>query len=245
MIRSFLVGLVVMVAVMAVLTMLAPSTTTAAVAIPSPAVDDTIATAKGQQTVVLAGGCFWGIQAVFEHVKGVKSVTAGYSGGAVKNPSYEQVSSGATGHAESVKIVYDPSKVTFGQLLKVFFSVAHDPTELDRQGPDNGTQYRSAVFFTSDSQQHIAKAYIDQLNSAKVYGVFSVLPGRGLSPGLRREESVQHVHHDERRAESREPEEGFAGFVQGALKFPPRSTRGARMHEFCRTPRVPQFSRTD
>jgi peptide-methionine (S)-S-oxide reductase len=158
-----------MVAVMAVLTMLAPSTTTAAVAIPSPAVDDTIATAKGQQTVVLAGGCFWGIQAVFEHVKGVKSVTAGYSGGAVKNPSYEQVSSGATGHAESVKIVYDPSKVTFGQLLKVFFSVAHDPTELDRQGPDNGTQYRSAVFFTSDSQQHIAKAYIDQLNSAKVY----------------------------------------------------------------------------
>jgi peptide-methionine (S)-S-oxide reductase len=169
MIRSFLVGLVVMVAVMAVLTMLAPSTTTAAVAIPSPAVDDTIATAKGQQTVVLAGGCFWGIQAVFEHVKGVKSVTAGYSGGAVKNPSYEQVSSGATGHAESVKIVYDPSKVTFGQLLKVFFSVAHDPTELDRQGPDNGTQYRSAVFFTSDSQQHIAKAYIDQLNSAKVY----------------------------------------------------------------------------
>jgi|ERR1700678_1364666 peptide-methionine (S)-S-oxide reductase len=169
MIRSFLVGLAVMVAVMAVLTMLAPSTTTAAVAIPSPAVDDTIATAKGQQTVVLAGGCFWGIQAVFEHVKGVKSVTAGYSGGAVKNPSYEQVSSGATGHAESVKIVYDPSKVTFGQLLKVFFSVAHDPTELDRQGPDNGTQYRSAVFFTSDSQQHIAKAYIDQLNSAKVY----------------------------------------------------------------------------
>ncbi|MGD0303599.1 MAG: peptide-methionine (S)-S-oxide reductase MsrA [Candidatus Acidiferrales bacterium] len=169
MIRSFLVGLAVMVAVMAVLTMLAPSTTTAAVAIPSPAVDDTISTAKGQQTVVLAGGCFWGIQAVFEHVKGVKSVTAGYSGGTVKNPSYEQVSSGATGHAESVKIVYDPSKVTFGQLLKVFFSVAHDPTELDRQGPDNGTQYRSAVFFTSDSQQHIAKAYIDQLNSAKVY----------------------------------------------------------------------------
>lgn len=169
MIRSFLVGLAVMVGVMAVLTMLAPSTTTAAVAIPSPAVDDPIATAKGQQTVVLAGGCFWGIQAVFEHVKGVKSATAGYSGGTVKNPSYEQVSSGATGHAESVKIVYDPSKVTFGQLLKVFFSVAHDPTELDRQGPDNGTQYRSAIFFTSDSQQHIAKAYIDQLNSAKVY----------------------------------------------------------------------------
>jgi len=169
MIRSFLVGLAVMVAVMAVLTMIAPSTTTAAVAIPNPVIDEPIATAKGQETVVLAGGCFWGIQSVFEHVKGVKSATAGYAGGTVKNPSYEQVSSGATGHAESVKIVYDPSKVTFGQLLKVFFSVAHDPTELDRQGPDSGTQYRSAIFFTSDTQQRIAKAYIDQLNGAKVY----------------------------------------------------------------------------
>jgi peptide-methionine (S)-S-oxide reductase len=169
MIRSFLVGLAVMVAVMAVLTMIAPGTTTAAVAIPNPVIDEPIATAKGQETVVLAGGCFWGIQSVFEHVKGVKSATAGYAGGTVKNPSYEQVSSGATGHAESVKIVYDPSKVTFGQLLKVFFSVAHDPTELDRQGPDSGTQYRSAIFFTSDTQQRIAKAYIDQLNGAKVY----------------------------------------------------------------------------
>jgi peptide-methionine (S)-S-oxide reductase len=169
MIRSFLVGLAVMVGVMAVLTMIAPSTTTAAVAIPNPVIDEPIATAKGQETVVLAGGCFWGIQSVFEHVKGVKSATAGYAGGTVKNPSYEQVSSGATGHAESVKIVYDPSKVTFGQLLKVFFSVAHDPTELDRQGPDSGTQYRSAIFFTSDTQQRIAKAYIDQLNGAKVY----------------------------------------------------------------------------
>jgi peptide-methionine (S)-S-oxide reductase len=169
MIRSFLVGLAVMVGLMAVLTMIAPSTTTAAVAIPNPVVDEPIATAKGQQTVVLAGGCFWGIQSVFEHVKGVKSATAGYAGGTVKNPSYEQVSSGTTGHAESVKIVYDPSKVTFGQLLKVFFSVAHDPTELDRQGPDSGTQYRSAIFFTSDTQQRIAKAYIDQLNGAKVY----------------------------------------------------------------------------
>jgi peptide-methionine (S)-S-oxide reductase len=169
MIRSFLVGLGVMVVVMAVLTVLAPSTTTAAVAIPNPVVDEPIATTKGQQTVVLAGGCFWGIQSVFEHVKGVKSATAGYAGGTVKNPSYEQVSSGATGHAESVKVVYDPSKVTFGQLLKVFFSVAHDPTELDRQGPDSGTQYRSAIFFTSDTQQHIAKAYIEQLDAAKVY----------------------------------------------------------------------------
>jgi peptide-methionine (S)-S-oxide reductase len=169
MIRSFLVGLGVMAAVMAVVTIVAPRTTTAAIAIPNPVVDDPIASAKGQQTVVLAGGCFWGIQAVFEHVKGVKSATAGYAGGTVKNPDYEQVSSGATGHAESVKVVYDPSKVTFGQLLKVFFSVAHDPTELDRQGPDSGTQYRSAIFFTSENQQKIAKAYIDQLNQAKIY----------------------------------------------------------------------------
>jgi peptide-methionine (S)-S-oxide reductase len=158
-----------MVLVMAVLTMLAPSTTTAAVSIPNPAVDEPISTAKSQETVVLSGGCFWGIQAVFEHVKGVKSATAGYSGGTVKNPDYEEVSSGATGHAESVKIVYDPSKVTFGQLLKVFFAVAHDPTELNRQGPDSGTQYRSAIFYMNDTEQRIAKAYIDQLNQAKVY----------------------------------------------------------------------------
>jgi peptide-methionine (S)-S-oxide reductase len=170
MIRSFLVGLIVMIGVMGIVTMIAPKTTTAAVSIPNATVDDTIVAGKGQQqTVVLSGGCFWGIQAVFEHVKGVKSATSGYAGGTVKNPSYEQVSSGATGHAESVKIVYDPSKVTFGQLLKVFFAVAHDPTELDRQGPDSGTQYRSAIFFMNDGQQKIAKAYIDQLNQAKVY----------------------------------------------------------------------------
>ena len=168
MIRTFLVGLGVMTAVMVVLTFLAPSTT-AFVGIPNPAVDDPIATAKGEQTVVLSGGCFWGIQAVFEHVKGVKSATSGYAGGTVKNPSYEQVSSGATGHAESVKVVYDPSKVTFGQLLKVFFSVAHDPTELNHQGPDTGTQYRSAIFYTTDGQEKIAKAYIAQLDQAKVY----------------------------------------------------------------------------
>jgi peptide-methionine (S)-S-oxide reductase len=106
---------------------------------------------------------------VFEHVKGVKSATAGYSGGTVKNPDYEEVSSGATGHAESVKIVYDPSKVTFGQLLKVFFAVAHDPTELNRQGPDVGTSYRSAIFYTDNEQKRIAEAYIAQLDAAKVF----------------------------------------------------------------------------
>ncbi|HEY2646753.1 MAG TPA: peptide-methionine (S)-S-oxide reductase MsrA [Candidatus Acidoferrales bacterium] len=128
-----------------------------------------MAVTSGKQTVVLSGGCFWGIQLVYEHVKGVVSATSGYSGGTTKSPSYEMVSSGRTGHAESVKIVYDPSKITFGQLLKVFFSVAHDPTELNRQGPDEGTQYRSAIFYGDADQQRIARAYIDQLDQAKVF----------------------------------------------------------------------------
>ncbi len=136
---------------------------------PDPAVDESAATAKSPETVVFAGGCFWGIQAVFEHVKGVKRATAGYSGGTLKNPSYEQVSTGRTGHAESVEVVYDPSKVTFGQLLKVFFSVAHNPTELNRQGPDDGTQYRSAIFYETPEQEHIAHAYVDQLTQAHTF----------------------------------------------------------------------------
>src|SRR6202167_3865476 len=141
----------------------------AATVIPDPAVDETLASQKGQETVVVSGGCFWGIQAVFHHVKGVTSATSGYSGGTVKNPDYEEVSSGTTGHAESVEIVYDPSKITLGQLLKVFFSVAHDPTELNRQGPDTGTQYRSVIFFTNPDQQRIAEAYVQQLDQAKVF----------------------------------------------------------------------------
>jgi len=138
-------------------------------ALPSPVVDDALSTAKGEQTAVFAGGCFWGIQAVFEHVKGVKSAISGYAGGNVASPSYEQVSSGETGHAESVRVVYDPSQVTYGQLLRVFFSVAHDPTQLNRQGPDVGTQYRSAIFYGNDSQRRIAAAYIDQLTKAKAF----------------------------------------------------------------------------
>jgi peptide-methionine (S)-S-oxide reductase len=145
------------------------SAASAAVAIPDPAVDVALAAAPGQQVAVFAGGCFWGIQAVFEHVKGVISATSGYSGGDVANPDYETVSSGSTGHAESVKVVFDPSKVTYGQLLKVFFSVAHDPTELNRQGPDVGTQYRSAIFYMNADQQRVADAYIKQLTAAKVY----------------------------------------------------------------------------
>jgi peptide-methionine (S)-S-oxide reductase len=138
-------------------------------ALPNPVVDDALAPAKGEVTTVFAGGCFWGIQAVFEHVKGVKSAISGYAGGKVASPSYEEVSSGTTGHAESVRVTYDPSQVTYGQLLRVFFSVAHDPTELNRQGPDVGTQYRSAIFYTSESQARIAKAYIDQLTKAKAF----------------------------------------------------------------------------
>lgn len=138
-------------------------------AVPAPVVDNPLAAAPGTETAVFAGGCFWGIQAVYQHVKGVKSAVSGYAGGTVASPSYEQVSSGATGHAESVKIVFDPSKVSYGQLLQVFFSVAHDPTQLNRQGPDAGTQYRSEVFYTTDAQKKIASAYIDQLTKAKIY----------------------------------------------------------------------------
>jgi peptide-methionine (S)-S-oxide reductase len=138
-------------------------------AVPAPVVDQTKATSKGKETAVVAGGCFWGIQAVFQHVKGVRSATSGYSGGTVKNPDYDAVSSGGTGHAESVKVVFDPSQVTYGELLRVFFSVALDPTELNRQGPDTGTQYRSVIFYSNDEQKHIAEAYIAQLDQAKVY----------------------------------------------------------------------------
>ncbi len=137
--------------------------------LPNPAVDAPVATAKGEQTAVVAGGCFWGIQAVFQHVKGVVSATSGYSGGSAKDAEYEIVSSGTTGHAESVKIVFDPSQITYGQLLKVFFSVAHDPTQLNRQGPDVGRQYRSSIFFGSDEQKRIAEAYIAQLGNAAAF----------------------------------------------------------------------------
>jgi peptide-methionine (S)-S-oxide reductase len=139
------------------------------VAIPNPSVDAPLAATKGQQTAVVAGGCFWGIQAVFEHLKGVIRATSGYSGGSADTAQYERVSSGRTGHAEAVQVVYDPSKISYGQLLKVFFSVAHDPTQLNQQGPDVGTQYRSAIFYASEDQKRIAQAYVDQLNHAKVF----------------------------------------------------------------------------
>jgi peptide-methionine (S)-S-oxide reductase len=138
-------------------------------AFPNPAVDALIATSKGEQTAVVAGGCFWGIQAVFQHVKGVINATSGYSGGAANTAEYELVSTGETGHAESVKITYDPSQITYGQLLRVFFSVAHDPTQLNRQSPDSGTQYRSVIFYNSDEQKRIAEAYVVQLEKARIF----------------------------------------------------------------------------
>ena len=152
---------------------------------PAPAADAPLAGAKSQQTAVFAGGCFWGVQAVFKHLKGVSSVTSGYAGGFVKSPSYESVSMGVTGHAETVSISYDPSQLTIGQLLMVFFSVAHDPTQWNRQGPDTGSQYRSVIFYTSAGQKRIAQAYIAQLDAAKVYSrpiVTKVEPFQGFYP---------------------------------------------------------------
>jgi peptide-methionine (S)-S-oxide reductase len=141
-----------------------------AVTLPAPALDIPAAVAKGPQTAVFAGGCFWGVEAVFRHVKGVSSAVSGYAGGSANTADYQMVTSGTTGHAESVKVTYDPTQVSYGQLLKVFFSVAHDPTQLNRQGPDYGTQYRSAIFTTSDEQKRVAQAYVAQLDKAKVFG---------------------------------------------------------------------------
>src|SRR5262250_1339068 len=136
--------------------------------VPPPAVDEHV-TSNTDHFAVFAGGCFWGVEAIFEHVKGVKKATSGYSGGTSATAQYDIVSTGKTGHAESVQVVYDPSQISYGQLLQIFFSVAHDPTQSNRQGPDVGTQYRSAIFFNSPDQQRIAQAYIDQLTKAKVF----------------------------------------------------------------------------
>jgi len=137
--------------------------------VPEPATDIPTSMAKGKQTAVLAGGCFWGVEAVFEHLKGVSSVVSGYSGGNEATANYEVVSSGQTEHAEAVEITYDPAQISYGQLLKIYFAIAHDPTELNRQGPDEGPQYRSAIFFTNDEQKRVAAAYIEQLNKAQTF----------------------------------------------------------------------------
>jgi peptide-methionine (S)-S-oxide reductase len=184
-----------MTAVLRALTMLslaaAPTRADAAIhAPPAPQLD----------TVVFAGGCFWGVQGVFQHIKGVVSATSGYSGGTVASPDYELVSSGRTGHAESVRVVYDPAKVSYQQLLTVFFTVAHDPTELNRQGPDVGTQYRSALFYTSDAQREATQAYIAQLaKSGAVKGkiVTQVAPLRGFTTAEAYHQDYATLHPDQ------------------------------------------------
>ena len=162
------------------------------VKLPAPTVD-AAKTAQGDETAVLAGGCFWGIEAVFEHVRGVHKVVAGYSGGNAATASYDQVSEGDTGHAESVRIQFDPKQVSYGTLLQVFFSVALDPTELNRQGPDSGTQYRSVVFYGSDEQKKIATGYIVQLTAAKAFPapiVTQVVPLKAFYPA-----EAYHQHY--------------------------------------------------
>jgi peptide-methionine (S)-S-oxide reductase len=140
-----------------------------AVSLPDPAADVPLARSAGVETAVLAGGCFWGVEGVFEHVEGVTRVVSGYAGGTAQTANYRTVSSGRSGHAESVRISYDPAKISYGQLLRVFFAVAHDPTQLNRQGPDSGPQYRSAIFTTSPEQKRVAERYVAQLQQARAY----------------------------------------------------------------------------
>ena len=139
------------------------------VAVPNPKFDARLESTKSEQVAVFAGGCFWGVEAVFDHVKGVVRAESGYAGGSADTAQYYTVASGQSGHAESVRVTYDPSQITYGQLLKVFFAVAHDPTELNRQGPDVGTHYRSAIFYANDEQKQIAESYIKQIDEARVF----------------------------------------------------------------------------
>lgn len=159
----------------------------------------TTAATKGTATAVLAGGCFWGVDGVFKHVKGVTNVVSGYTGGSAANAQYEIVSTGTTGHAESVEITYDPSVVSYQQLLKIFFMVAHDPTELNFQGPDEGTQYRSAIFYTDDDQKRIANDYIAELNKEKVFSspiVTQVVPLKNFYPAEGYHQNFLELHPD-------------------------------------------------
>ena len=170
-----------------------------AVVIPNPAVDAPLTSASGKQTAVFAGGCFWGVQAVFQHVKGVKSATSGYSGGSANTAEYETVSSRETGHAESVKVEFDPSQISYGQLLKIFFSVAHDPTQLNRQGSDTGNQYRSVIFYSGDEQKRIADAYIPQLDQARVFPrhiVTQIVPLKGFYAAEGYHQNYATLHPD-------------------------------------------------
>lgn len=169
------------------------------VALPNPKLDAPLATGK-QQVAVFAGGCFWGVEAVFEHVKGVRNVVSGYSGGSALTAHYAVVGTGQTGHAESVRVVYDPAVVSYGQLLKVYFSVAHDPTQLNRQAPDTGTQYRSEIFAASAEQQKLANAYIAQLTAAKAFAspiVTRVEPLKAFYPAEAYHQDYLRLHPDQ------------------------------------------------
>jgi peptide-methionine (S)-S-oxide reductase len=170
------------------------------IALPDPKLDAPRAAAKADAVAVFAGGCFWGVEAVFEHVKGVKDAVSGYAGGKSGSAQYDTVSTGDTGHAESVKVTYDPAKVSYGQLLKVYFSVAHDPTQLNRQSPDVGPQYRSEIFTTNAEQAKIAKAYIAQLTAAKVFAapiVTKVEPLPGFYPAEAYHQDYLRLHPNE------------------------------------------------
>jgi peptide-methionine (S)-S-oxide reductase len=161
-------GAALLVACFALVPRLAPAAEPAVV-VPPPALDSPAPAGGGLQTAVLAGGCFWGMQAVYQHTKGVTGALSGYSGGKEATAHYEMVGTGTTGHAESVKVTFDPAKISYGRILQIYFSVAHNPTELNRQGPDAGTQYRSEIFYANPEQQRIAKAYIAQLDKAHVF----------------------------------------------------------------------------
>ncbi|HEV2679583.1 MAG TPA: peptide-methionine (S)-S-oxide reductase MsrA [Rhodanobacter sp.] len=194
MIRRTVFSLVPLAALMMAMSACQPvSAASDAMALPPPTVDAVKTAGHGEQIAVLSGGCFWGIEAVFEHVKGVQKVVAGYSGGSAATASYEQVSEGNTGHAESVQIQFDPKQVSYGTLLQVFFSIALDPTELNRQGPDSGAQYRSVVFFGNDEQKQTATAYIAQLTAAKSFPapiVTQVVPLKAFYPA-----EAYHQHY--------------------------------------------------
>jgi peptide-methionine (S)-S-oxide reductase len=167
---------------------------------PPPTLDQPLASSPGKETIVLAGGCFWGVQGVFQHVKGVTNAVSGYAGGDKSTAEYETVSAGATGHAESVRVTYDPSQITLGEILRVYFSVAHDPTQLNRQGPDRGTQYRSAIFPQTPEQARIAKAYVAEINQAHVFGaalVTKIEPGRAFYPAEAYHQDYLTLHPDQ------------------------------------------------
>ena len=199
--------------------------------IPAAKIDAPLAAAPGKQTAVFGGGCFWGTQSVLERVKGVVKTTAGYSGGAAKTATYDQVSSETTGHAESVEVVYDPSRITYGQLLRIFFSVVHDPTQLNRQGPDVGASYRSVIFYSDDEQKQIATAYIAQLDAAKVFPkpiVTQVTPLKGFyrAEDYHQDYALHHednpIHPGMRRAE----DQGVEAAVSGAVCRVPGQVTG-------------------